>query len=141
MPLHILIAWASFSGSGAEAKIRQHAIPVSPLLGGVPEYAFDPHNTRVRRRAVELWRNSFLAPPPWTARQIGMALWNIEAAACDKTLDWPTGQDMRRRAYRADLISLGVPEDQHVDLNAWIIQEKPALTVARQAAFRSVPRP
>jgi hypothetical protein len=73
----------------------------------------------------------------WTARQISMALWNVEAAACDKALDWPLGREIRRCAYRADLLSCGVPEDQHEALYIWVIRENSALTCARQAAWRS----
>lgn len=89
------------------------------------------------RCAVELWRRCYLAPPPWTTRQIGMALWNVEAAACDKTIDWPLGREIHRRAYRADLLSCGVPEDQHDALYLWVIPENSALTCARCAAWRS----
>lgn len=73
----------------------------------------------------------------WTARQIGMALWNVEATACDKSLYWPLGREIRRRAYRADLLACGVPEDQHLALYIGVIQENSALTCARRAAWRS----
>jgi len=141
LALYVLIAWSFQAASGGLATIRCHDLPEPVLVDGIPEFAFDPHHTRIGRRAVELWRRCYLAPPPWTARQLGMALWNIEAAACDRTLDWPMGRDIRRRAYRADLLSKGVPEAEHAALYAWVIREHSALTCARTAAFRSATNP
>ena len=140
LALYVLVGW-SFHSECSPTTTRDHELPASALIDGIPEYAFDPHHTRVGRRAVELWRRTYLVPPPCTPRQIGMALWNVEAAACDRTLDWPVGQDMRRRAYRADLNIRGVPEDHHQELYTWVIREHAALTAARQAAWRSAHRP
>ncbi len=135
--LYVLVAWSFHAASSAQVKVRRHELTQPAPIDGMPEYAFDPHHTRAGRRAVELWQRTYLAPPPWTPRQIGMALWNVEAAACDRTLDWPMGQDIRRRAYRADLLSQGVTEDQHDALYLWVIREHSALTCARRAAWRS----
>ncbi len=135
--LYVLVAWSFHAASLDQVKVRCHELTQPALIDGIPEYAFDPHHTRAGRRAVELWQRTYLAPPPWTARQIGMALWNVEAAACDRTLDWPMGRDILRRAYRADFVSKGVTEDQHDALYLWVIRENSALTCARRAAWRS----
>jgi hypothetical protein len=68
---------------------------------------------------------------------MGMALWNIEAAACRRRLKWSGGEEMRRRAYRADLLALGLPKDWHEALYMWVLSESSALTCARRAAWRS----
>jgi hypothetical protein len=135
LPVYTLLAWAL--ARGVAETVRSHDRLESPLIDGLPAYGFDPHHTRTGRRAVQLWHRSYLKAPPWSARQIGMALWNVEAAACDRTLAWEPGAQIRRQAYRADLLGYGVPEAQHNDLYMWVIQERDALTSARQAAWRS----
>jgi hypothetical protein len=141
LPLYLLLAWALHLNGGAASTITQHEPPPAASIDGLPAFGLDPHHTRIGRRAVQLWYRSYLKPPPWTPRQIGMALWNVEAAACDQTLDWPTGLELRRRAYRADLLACDVPEHRHPDLYCWVMTEQDALTSARQAAWRSAIRP
>lgn len=97
LPLHALLAWSLHATTGGAAAETVHTLAQPALIDGIPDYAFDPHHTRTGRRAVELWRRSYLTPPRWTARQVGMALWNIEAASCDRRLKWPLGEEIRRR--------------------------------------------
>jgi len=101
----------------------------------LPGYTFDPVNTRLGRRAVELWLKSYLTKPEWLPKQAAAALWNAESALCDRTLDSDLGNSMRDRAYAADLQHRGLPPGRHVEINAWIAAERPALTAARQAVW------
>jgi hypothetical protein len=137
LPLYALLAWSLHTIASGVTAESVYTLAEPELIDGIPDYAFDPHHTRTGRRAVELWRRSYLTPPPWTARQIGMALWNIEAASCDRRLKWPLGEEIRRQAYRADLLAFGVPQEQQDALYLWILQELPALACARRAAWRS----
>jgi hypothetical protein len=140
LPLYLLLAWALHLDSGTTGTITRHDLPSAASIDGLPAFSLDPHHTRIGRRAIQLWHRSYLTPLPWTPRQTGMALWNIEAAACDQTLDWPAGLELRRRAYRADLLACGVPEHRQPDLYCWVMAEQDALTSARQAAWRSATR-
>lgn len=136
LPLFVLLASSLSRSSETVHAIKTAALPAAQLIDGIPDYAFDPHHTRIGRRAVELWRRSHLAPPHWTVLQLRTALWNVEAAACDRRLDWPLGEEMRRLAYHADLQDRGVPEDEHSALYIWVAEALPALVCARQAAWR-----
>ncbi len=121
-------------------RVLAHDLPQAELIGALPAYALDPVNTRVGKRAVELWLRSYLAKPQWLPRQVAAALWNVESAACDRTLSWQLGDTIRERAYAADLSFRGLPPDRHAELNDWIARERSALTCARTAAFASAVR-
>lgn len=140
LALYALLAWSLWQTSGAHRSIAKHTLVPSEDIAGIPDYAFDPHHTRIGRRAVELWRNSHLERPPWTARQIAVALWNSEAAACDQTLDWPLAEAVRSHAHQTDLIISGVQHDQHDRLTAWIAQHRASLVCARRGAWKSTTR-
>jgi hypothetical protein len=101
----------------------------------LPGYTFDPVNTRLGRRAVELWLKSYLTKPEWLPKQAAAALWNAESALCDRTLGSDLGDSICDRAYAADLQHRGLPPDRHAEINAWIATERPALTAARQAVW------
>lgn len=141
LTLYVLLAWSLRQAEGMPAGTAIHTLQAPDLIEGVPAYGMDPHHTRIGRRAVQHWRRSYRGPPPWSARQIGMALWNVEAAACDRTLDWPLGRQIRQRAYRADLLSYGVPQEQHEALFLWVTREHAALTSARRTVWRSAAQP
>ena len=110
------------------------------MIDGWPSYVFDPLWTRIGKRAVRLWLRSYLTIPQFIERQVAAALWNVESAACDRTLSWSLGDEIRQRAYRADLTYRGLPEEQHAELNAWIARERPALIAARVAVWNNVIR-
>lgn len=115
-------------------EIRRVTPPVD-LIDELPDYAFDPIHTRLGKRAVELWLRCYLSKPSWSARQVAMALWHHEAAACDQTLAWAEGENLRIRAERADLLSCGVPDEQHDAIKTFVIEQHPALTCARRAVW------
>ncbi len=78
--------------------------------------------------------------PPFGERQVAACLWNAESALCDRTLRWSMSDELRERAYAADLLYRGVPVERHRELNAWIDREHPALIAARTAVWNSVVR-
>jgi hypothetical protein len=121
-------------------RVVTHDLPPAELIGTLPSYSLDPVNTRIGKRAVELWLRSYLAKPQWLPRQVAACLWNSESAACDRTLSWPLGDTIRERAYAADLSYRGLPVARHAELANWIDRERPALIAARQAAFDSAVR-
>lgn len=123
--------------AGQEAVLQQVH---SEALGDMPAYVFDPVNTRLGRRAVDLFLRAHMARPPYSPRLVAAAIWNTESALCDRTLAWPLGDEIRQRAHRADLACRGLPPDQHGTLNAWIAAERPALIAARQAVWNSAVR-
>jgi hypothetical protein len=123
-----------------EPKIVAHDLPTSEMIGGWPDWTFDPLWTRVGKRAVDLWLRSYLAKPQWLPRQVAACLWNAESAACDRTMSWPLGDTIRDRAHAADLSFRGLPRERHDELADWIERERPHLTCAREAAFRSAVR-
>jgi hypothetical protein len=141
LPVFVPLAWLLRAPGGTGAsQIVTHDLPKPELIGELPDYAFDPINTRLGRRAVDLFLRAYLVRPPYTPRMVAASLWNAESAACDRSLSWPLGDVIRERAYAADLLVHGLPLDRHAELNAWIARERPALTAARQAVWNSVVR-
>lgn len=140
LPVFVPLAWVLRSSDRAKARVVTHEVPQPELIGKLPDYAFDPVNTRLGRRAVDLFLRAHLMKPPYTPRMVAACLWNAESALCDQTLSWPLGEAIRKRAYAADLLVHGLPLDRHAELNAWIAHERPALTAARAAVWNSVVR-
>lgn len=137
LPLYVVLSALLFREHNSAHTTAPCPAHPPTLIDGIPEYAFDPLHTRVGRRAVGLWRRCYLVPPPWSEKQIAVALWNIESASCDKRFKWKAGEELRQCALRADLLVAGVPEEQHDDLHLWVLREASALTCARKAAWRS----
>lgn len=133
--LPVLVPLAALLHLNSEPVIRRHDLPAPEQIGTLPSYAFDPVNTRLGKRAVELWLKSYLAKPAWLPAQAAAALWNAESALCDRTMDSTLGDSIRDRAYAADLQHRGLPPDRHAEINAWVAAERPALTAARQAVW------
>jgi hypothetical protein len=138
--LPVLVPLAALFHTNSKPLIRQHDLPTPELIGELPAYVFDPVNTRLGRRAVELWLKSYLAKPEWLPKQAAAALWNTESALCDRTLGSKLGDGIREHAYTADLIHRGLPIDRHAEINAWVASERPTLTAARQAVWNSFVR-
>jgi hypothetical protein len=146
-PLPVFVPFAAMLHGNANApacsravESVSHVLPPTETIAGWPAYTFDPVNTRLGRRAVDLWLRSYIAKPQWLPRQVAALLWNSESALCDHTLSWPFGDQIRERAYTADLTFRGLPLARHSELSAWIERERPVLTSAREAAFASAVR-
>lgn len=127
--------WLAAGGKGATVS---HLLPPVELIGGIPDYAFDPLHTRIGRRAVELWLHSYLERPPFTTQQVAAGLWIVESGACDKTLVWPLGAEIAEQAVLADMARVGL--SGIAALKTWIERERPVLTCARKAAWESAAR-
>ncbi len=138
--LPVVVPFAALLHLNGEPTIRQHDVPVPERIGELPDYVFDPINTRLGRRAVELWLKSYLTKPIWLPKQAAAALWNAESALCDRTMASDLGDAIRDRAYAADLQHRGLPSNRHAEINAWVAAERPALTAARQAVWDSFVR-
>lgn len=135
--LPVLVPFAALLHLKSQVSIRQHDLPAPERIGELPAYTFDPVNTRLGRRAVELWLKAYLTKPAWLPAQVAAALWNSESALCDRTLESRLGGNIRERAYAADLTYRGLPPDRHAEIDAWVAAEHPALTAARQAVWNS----
>ena len=109
LPLFVPLAMSLWLAEGAPSTTITHTLPATGWIGEVPDYAFDPLRTRLGRRAVDLWLRSYLQKPPFDGRQVAIALWNSELAACARTLNWPLGQQIKEQAELADLYHYGVP--------------------------------
>lgn len=138
--LPVFVPFAALLQLNSKPAIRQHDLPKPEQISDLPDYTFDPVNTRLGRRAVDLWTRAYLTKPAWLPAQIAAALWNAEASLCDRTLGSDLGDSIRERAYAADLQHRGLPPDRHAEINAWIAAERPALTAARQAVWNSFVR-
>ncbi len=138
LPFLVPFAWLLWRESGAKGAERHHALPKQDLIGAFPAWAFDPLHTRMGRAAVELWWQDAQPRPPWRPKQLAIALWNLESAACDRTLDWPLGDELRARAYHADLLARGVPEEEHEELMEYVASGLPALHRARIAVWEAL---
>lgn len=139
LPVFVPFAWM-LRAPGCTDCIIARDLTAPDMVGDWPCYVFDPVNTRLGRQAVDLWLKSYLVKPPWLPRQVAAALWNAESALCDRTLSWPLGDTIQKRAYAADLTFRGLPVERHPELNAWIAREMPALNAARLAVWNSVVR-
>ena len=137
LPVFVPLVWCLRTTDPTAGQPAVHCPAHDEQIGELPSYAFDPVNTRLGRRAVDLFMRAHLMKPPHSAKAVAAAIWNIESAACDKTAGWPLGEEMRQRAYRADLTFRGVPVEEHGALNAWIAAERPALIAARKAVWDS----
>jgi hypothetical protein len=140
LPVFIPLVWCLRAADPVARQPAIHHTLSSEQIGELPGYAFDPVNTRLGRRAVDLFMRAHLMKPRYSAKAIAAATWNMESAVCDRTTVWPLGEKMRQRAYRADLAIRGVPTEEHDELNAWIAAEWPALSAARQAVWDSFVR-
>lgn len=132
------LAWTLWHGQTDAVRLRAPA-PVS-LIGGLPDYAFDPLHTRLGQRAVELWLRSYMTKPPFGARQVAIALWNTESAFCDRLLNWPLGSEIERLAQTCDMSVRHVAVERQEELCNWVIQERTVLNCARTAVWESEQR-
>lgn len=140
LPVFVPFAWCLWRAGGSEIATTRHALPQTDWIGELPGYAFDPLHTRVGRRAVDLWLRSYLQRPKFEARQIAIALWNLESAACARTLCWQQGQAFQDEAEGADLRARALPHSLHSEIRAFILQEAKVLSCARRAAWEGVLR-
>jgi len=140
LPVFVLLAWCLWHTDGASRAMAPHTLPEPDWLDQLPGYAFDPIRTRLGRRAVDLWLRSYLQKPPFDSRQIAIALWNTESAACARTLSWSLGSVIEQQARGADLLNRGLRADRHDEIAAWIATERAALASARHAVWESVVR-
>ncbi len=141
-PLSLLVplAFSLWRAEGSPRATITHALPAPHWIGELPDYAFDPIRTRLGRRAIDLWLRSYLEKPPFEARQVAIALWNAESAACTRSLDWSLGREIMEQASFADLSHFGVPMSRHEELKAWISKEQSVLACARTAVWQSALR-
>jgi hypothetical protein len=140
LPVLVPFAWLMREPGFLDRVVVIHDLPATEMIDGWPSYVFDPLWTRTGKRAVRLWLKSYLTIPQFSERQVAAALWNAEAALCDRTLCWPLGDEIRQRAHAADLSYRGLPVARHAELMEWVMRERPALTAARAAVFASVRR-
>jgi hypothetical protein len=140
LPIFVPLAWSLWNADGTSRATEVHAVSELDWLDQLPAYAFDPIRTRLGRRAVDLWLRSYLQKPPFDARQIAIALWNAESAACRRTLSWPLGSTIERQARSADLFNRGLSAERHDEIAAWIAKERAALACARRAVWKDVLR-
>jgi hypothetical protein len=132
------LAWTFWRAEIDDVRLKAPA-PVS-LIGDLPDYAFDPLHTRLGQRAVELWLRSYMTKPPFSPRQVAAALWNEESAFCDRLLNWPLGLEIEGLARTCDLTVRHVPQERQEELCNWVVQEQPALKLARKAVWESEQR-
>lgn len=140
LPFFVPLATSLWLAQGAPRTTITHSLPAPCAIGELPDYAFDPLRTRLGRRAIGLWLRSYMQKPPFDGRQVAAALWNLEAAACARTLNWPLGQEIKEQAAAADLVRCGVPVGRGAELMAWIVQERSVLSCARKAVWESTLR-
>jgi hypothetical protein len=139
LPVFVPLAWL-LHAPGCTGTVTVHPLHDIEMTGDMPTWALDPVNCRLGRRAVDLFLRAHMARPAYAPRLVAAAIWNMESALCDRTLAWPLGDEIRQRAYAADLACRGLPPEQHDALNAWIAAERPALIAARQAVWNSAVR-
>jgi hypothetical protein len=125
---------------GANPSTVSHILPPPILINEIPDYAFDPLHTRLGRRSIEVWLRSYLRRPPFEVRQVAAALWNTEAALCDRTLDWPFAKEISGEAHSIDLLRQGIPLSRHDEIGAWLHAEHSVLACARKAVWESAQR-
>jgi len=139
LPVFVPLAWL-LRNIHKTCNVTDHVPPETEMVGDMPAWVFDPVNCRMGRRAVDLFLKAHIMRPAYHPRLVAAAIWNTESAYCDRTLNWPLGDEIRQRTYNADLTYRGLPVEQHVALIDWIARERPALTAARQAVWNSAVR-
>lgn len=93
-------AQANFLPFVADGEISEHS------LAGIPRYAFDGFTRAGKHYLKKVARDhsglqEFLAqvaPPPERDALVREMYFRIESSLCDKRLDWPIGNEARRRA-------------------------------------------
>jgi hypothetical protein len=123
--------WSVWQSEGASTTQISHRLLSAEVLDGMPLYAMDPLRTRLGREAVRRWAKEFKTCP-WTLAQLGIALWNFESAACDRTLVWTSGEVFRGQGQRADLVARHVPLDQHEAIGTFMVSHYEALNAVRR---------
>ncbi len=139
LPVFVPFAWV-LDSPGCSRSIIIHELPAAEMIGEWPSYVFDPLWTRIGKRAVRLWLQSYDGTRPFTERQVAAALWNAESALCDRTLSWSMSNVLRVRAYAADLSYRGLPVERHAELMAWVTDNRPSLIAARTEVWNDVIR-
>lgn len=134
LPLYVPLIYSLWLAQGAPKSVRTVSCQ-STLLRDVPSYGFDPLHTRLGRRAVEVWLKSYLSAPPFSASQVAIALWNMEAAASQRLLEWPLGEEIRAQGHTADLLTRGLILSRHVEIDLWIKEQFAVLQHARSAIW------
>jgi hypothetical protein len=135
LPLFVPLGLSLWLSEQRPRTTITHQLPAVEMIGGLPDYAFDPLHTRIGRRAVDLWLRSYLARPPFTTQVVAEGLWIWESGACDKTLDWPLGRVIGEESVEADMIHAGGAN--FAQLRDWMEAERSVLTCARKAAWES----
>ena len=98
-----------------EHKVQHFDIPAEQL-NDLPFYAFDPLHTRSGKLAVKRWIKSTPDLQPYTAKQVGMAIFLLECALCDTETTSDKLDALKRKDVEASLRYSGVPLDLHNQL-------------------------
>lgn len=102
--------------SGTKA-FRSKAVRPSPLIGGVPAYAFDKH-TRIGKRAISIFmrENEQVRVcledhlPEFRHRgAAAVAAFYADAMPVTKRLDWDASDELERMGLEGDMVREGVP--------------------------------
>jgi hypothetical protein len=104
-------------GPGERLVESPCSLPQSPVIGGVPLYAFDKH-TRLGKQAIrELVRSDAavrsclrdsVPEPRWQAA-VEIAAFYADAAPIAKRLDWAQSRSLEALGKEADFATVGVP--------------------------------
>jgi hypothetical protein len=135
-PLPVLMACVWLGASEERAFDVAHHACDAEFVEDIPLYAFDPLHTKLGREAITLWRRCYVMRLPWSLSQMAVAVWNREAALCERVLSWPMGRALRAQAHELDLVGRGLPALEHDGLFGWIESEEPALHCARRVVWR-----
>ena len=134
LPLYVPLVYCLWLGQGSSRCLRTISCP-SALIGEVPAYGFDPLHTRLGRRAVDVWLKSYLTRPPFSASQVAIALWNMEAAASRHVLSWSLGEEIKEHGHAADLLNRGLAPSHHEEIAVWVSEQATVLHFARRAVW------
>ncbi len=97
LPVLVPIAAILHVAGSTNGQVIAHDLPTPELIGHWPSYVFDPINTRLGRRAVDLWLRSYWTKPPYTSRQVAACL---GTASSPTTGSRPTDRDDLALAWK-----------------------------------------
>ena len=124
-------------------KISEHTVPASPLINGIPLYAFDKH-TRLGKRAIrelietdtplKAYMEEFVPRSRWQAAA-EMAAFYADAAPVSRRLEWPLSRSLEALGAEADFTEAGVPLAAIKPLQAAMVASLGKLNEIRKALW------
>jgi hypothetical protein len=130
----------------ASPTVSELTLLLSPLLEGIPLYAFG-HHTRIGKQAIRRFVRECTAVrnvlekhvPDYKAAAVGeMAVYYADAAPISRKLMWQHSQELERLGRESDFIRAGAPFASVQDISETVLANLDYLNQIRGQLFRAI---